>query len=175
MTAKFSAYAHSMTRVDVSTGVPFDEFRAAFEKAAPPFDSEATYRVIRQGGTWDDVRAAAEVNAPNGLMVYWTTDVTPLVAVAGHHTKAVEYLLGNHVIAESMFRYNPRALLYAPLRVLIYADADDNAVLSMDRPGTAFGSLGVDAITVVGEGLDRKVAALLRVVGVDADEAFATG
>ena len=175
MTAKFTAHAHSMTRVDVSTGVPFDEFRAAFEKAAPPLDAEATYRVITRGGSWDDVRAAAEANAPNGLMVYWSIDATPLMAVAGHRTRAVEYLLGNHVIAESMFRYNPRTLLYAPLRVLIYADADDNAVFSMDRPGTAFGSLGVDAITAVGEDLDRRVAALLRVIGVDADEAFATG
>jgi uncharacterized protein (DUF302 family) len=175
MAAEFTAYAHSMTRVDVSTGVPFDEFRAAFEKAAPPVDIEATYQVITQGGNWDDVRAVADANAPNGLMVYWTIDATPLMAAAGHRTKAVEYLLGNHVIAESMFRYNPRTLLYAPLRVLLYADADDNAVFSMDRPRTAFGSLGVDAITAVGEDLDRKVAALLRVIGVDADAAFAAG
>lgn len=44
----------------------------------------------------------------------------------------------------------------------------------MDRPSAAFGSLGVDAITAVGEDLDRKVAALLRVLGVDAEAAFAT-
>jgi hypothetical protein len=29
---------HTMNRIDVSTGVDFDEFRAAFEKAAPPLD-----------------------------------------------------------------------------------------------------------------------------------------
>ena len=175
MTANFTANAHSMTRVDVSTGMPFDEFRRAFEKAAPPFDFEATYRVIAQGGSWDDVRAAAAANAPNGLMVYWTIDAMPLVGVAGHRTKAVEYLLGNHVIAESMFGHNPRALLYAPLRVLIASDSADNAVFSIDRPSTAFGSLGADAITAVGRDLDRKVAALLRVTGVDADAAFGTG
>jgi hypothetical protein len=27
-----------MNRIDISTGVEFDEFRVAFEKAAPPFD-----------------------------------------------------------------------------------------------------------------------------------------
>jgi hypothetical protein len=41
------------------------------------------------------------------------------MAVAGHHIKAVEYLLGNHTIAETMFRHDPTALLYAPLRVLV--------------------------------------------------------
>jgi hypothetical protein len=44
----------------------------------------------------------------------------------------------------------------------------------MDRPSAAFGSLGVDVITAVGEDLDRKVAALLRVLRVDAEAAFAT-
>lgn len=170
--ADFTAHVHSMTRVDIRTGMAFDEFRAAFEKAAPPFDYDVTYRIVAGGGSWDDVCAAAGANAPNGLMVYGTIDATSLLAVAGHRTKAVEYLLGNHVIAESMFRHNALTLLYAPLRVLVHADADDNAVFSMDRPSTAFGSLGVDTITAVGEDLDRKVAALLRIVGVDAGTAF---
>jgi hypothetical protein len=32
----FHCEQHSMTRVDIATGVAFDEFVAAFEKAAPP-------------------------------------------------------------------------------------------------------------------------------------------
>jgi hypothetical protein len=56
-----------------------------------------------------------------------------------------------------MFRHDPRALLYAPLRVLESSDPDDNAVFSIDQPGLA---------------LDRKVANLLRVIGVDAGQAF---
>ena len=105
-------------------------------------------------------------------MVYATIDATAGLVLAGHTTKAVEYLLGNHVIAETMFRHNPRALLYAPLRVLLYADTDGNAVFSMDQPSAAFGSLGFTEITTVGLDLDRKVAKLLRVIGVDADQAF---
>lgn len=105
-------------------------------------------------------------------MVYATIDALPLLGLAGHTTKAVEYLLGNHTIAETMFRHDPRALLYAPLRVLVYADADGNAVFSMDQPSAAFGSLGIAAVTGVGEELDRKVANLLRVIGIDAAAAF---
>jgi uncharacterized protein (DUF302 family) len=106
-------------------------------------------------------------------MRYAKIDATPLLSVAGHTTKAIEYLVGNHVIAESMFRFDPKTLLYAPLRMLVYSDDDDNAVFTMDKPSTAFGSLGLAQITTVGEGLDRRVAKLLRIVGVDADEAFA--
>jgi hypothetical protein len=162
-----------MTRVDINTGMPFDTFVTAFEKAAPSFDPEPVQRIVDTGGTWDDVKAEVAKNAPNELMRYGRIDATALLAVAGHRTQAIEYLVGNHVIAESMFRHDPKAMLYAPLRMLVYSDDDGNAVFTMDKPGTAFGSLGIAAVTAVGEGLDRKVANLLHVVGVDAEEAFA--
>jgi hypothetical protein len=173
ITADISRTDHTMTRLDIATGVPFDAFRVAFEKAAPAFDRAAVQRITEAGGSWDDVRAAVAVNAPNQLMVYAKIDTVPLFSIAGHRTKAVEYLLGNHVIAESMFRHDAHALLYAPLRVLIYTDADGNAVFSMDQPSGAFGSLGIAEVTDVGRGLDDKMSALLRVIGVDAATAFA--
>jgi hypothetical protein len=166
------AHVHSMTRIDVHTGIPFAEFRAAFERAAPPFDPESVRRIITARGSWDDVLAAAAANAPNDLMVYAVIDADELLGLAGHRTHAVEYLLGNHTIAETMFRHDARALLYAPLRVLVYSDSDGNAVFSIDQPSSAFGSLGIPEVTEVGLGLDRKVANLLRVIGVDAREAF---
>jgi hypothetical protein len=42
----------------------------------------------------------------------------------------------------------------------------------MDQPGPAFGSLGIAEVAAVGKDLDRKVVNLLRVVGVDARQAF---
>jgi hypothetical protein len=168
------SHSHDMRRIDVHTGVPFREFREAFERAAPPFDPESVRRIIAEKGSWDDVLAAAAANAPHDLMVYAMIDADELLALAGHTTHAVEYLLGNHTIAETMFRHDPRALLYAPLRVLVYSDPDGNAVFSIDQPGSAFGSLGIPAVTEVGVGLDHKVANLLRVIGVDPGDAFET-
>jgi uncharacterized protein (DUF302 family) len=169
---RFHRHEHSMTRVDVFTGVGFDDFLTAFEAAAPRYDPVPMQRIVESGGTWDEVRAKVAENAPNELMVYAKIDGVPLLGVAGHDVKAVEYLLGNHVIAETMFRHDPKALLYAPLRVLIYSDPDGNAVFSMDQPSTAFGSLGIAEVTEVGLSLDRKVANLLRVIGVDPADAF---
>jgi len=169
----FAAQAHSMTRLDISTGIPFDEFRAAFESAAPRPDGPAILQIIADNGDWDDVRAQAAANAPYGLMIYATIDATLLFTLAGHRAKAVGYLLGNHVVAERMFRLDAKAMLYAPLRVLIHSDAEDNAVFSIDQPSSAFGSLGIPDISVVGEELDHKAAALLHAIGVDAHAAFA--
>lgn len=168
----FDRQPHSMTRIDISTGVAFEEFVTALEEAALAFDPAPVQRILAEGGNWEDVRAAVTQNAPNELMVYGKIDATALLGIAGHRTRATEYLIGNHVIAETMFGHDPRALLYAPLRVLVYSDADGNAVFAMDQPSAAFGSLRIDEVTRVGKELDRKVVRLLGVIGVDADEAF---
>jgi hypothetical protein len=168
----FHREPHDMTRVDIETGIPFEQFIAALEEAAPPVDQSALERIRAAGGDWDDVLAAAAENAPNDLMTYAKIDARGYFGLAGHDTPAVEYLIGNHVIAETMFRHDPKAMLYAPLRMLVFGDENGNAIFTMDQPGPAFGSLGVADVSQVGLDLDRKVVNLLKVIGVDAEEAF---
>ena len=164
---------HTMTRLDIHTGQPFEEFVRAFEQAAPPFDAAAVQRISESGGGWADVVSAVAANAPNGLMIFAKIDATPLMAVAGHRMRCVEYLLGNHVTAESMFRHDPVALLYAPLRILVRSDDYGWAVFILDQPSTVFAGLGVPDVTKVGLDLDRKVAGLLRAIGVRVPETLA--
>src|SRR5258708_24141282 len=156
MTVGFHREQHGMTRIDIDTGIPFGQFIAAFERAAPPVDTTTLERIVNSGGDWEDVRAAAAENAPNDLMMYAKIDASGFFGVAGHRTQAIEYLVGNHVIAETMFRHDAKAMLYAPLRMLIYGDADGDAVFTMDQPGPAFGSLGFAEGAAVCKDLVRK-------------------
>jgi uncharacterized protein (DUF302 family) len=171
-TATVGSTPHTSTRLDIPTGLPFREFRERFEAAAPLFDSAAIAAITDRGGSWDEVLAAVAANAPHGLMVFSSIDIAPLMAAAGHHNSAVQYLLGNHTIAERMYRHNPLAVLYAPLRVLVFADGRGDAVFTLDQPSTLFGSLGDSRITEVGHELDAKVAGLLAVIGVDVGSAL---
>src|SRR5262249_57651158 len=103
-------HVHSMTRVDVFTGLGFDEFLAAFETAAPRYDPVPMQRIVESGGTWDDVRAKVAENAPNELMVYAKIDAVPLLGVAGHDVAAGENLLGNPPIAQTLLPPPPTPL-----------------------------------------------------------------
>ncbi len=109
----FHREPHNMTRVDIATGVAFDEFVAKLEQAAPPLDRAEMERIAAAGGNWDDVRAAVAKNAPNELMVYAKVGGTELLSLAGHRTRAIEYLIGNHVIAETMFRHDQGTVVRA--------------------------------------------------------------
>ena len=172
MPAETVATPHRITRLDITTTMPFDQFRAALEKAAPTFDVAAVQAISARGGTWDDIGDAVAANAPHGLMIFYSIDAGPLMAAAGHDVQAVEYLLGNHVVAERMFRHDPTALLYAPLRILLHGNDHGHAVVTLDQPSTVFASLGDPRITAIGIELDTKVGDLLSVLGVDAHTTF---
>lgn len=156
------AVQHGMTRLNIATRIPFGEFCAALEVAAPAYDP-ALFQGARN---WDDVVDTMASFAPHGLIVYARLDATPMLALTGTLVQSVEYLLGNHVIAETMFRHDPNALLYAPLRVLVFSDEHGDAVFAIDRPSTVFAGLDNEAITETGHLLDGKVAGLLGAIGV---------
>ena len=164
---------HHMIRVDIPAGMAFGSFCKAFEQAVPAFNFAHIRQITENGGTWEDIVAAVAANSPtNEMMRYATLDMTALYATTDHRTKAVEYFVGNHVIADQMVRRDPKILLYAPLRILVHGDADGDAVVSIDRPSTVFASLGVREIDKVGSLLDHKITAVLRDIGVNTGDAL---
>jgi hypothetical protein len=61
-----------------------------------------------------------------------------------------------------MFRHDARAMLYAPLRTLVWEDSSGSAWFTFDQPTTQFQSLGIAEVTEVGRSLDKKLVELLR-------------
>ena len=155
-------HPRTVRRLVIDVG-DFDDFRARYEDAAPGYDLAAR---IPHLSSWDEVVKDVDAVAPYGFVRYATIDATPTFSVAGHQARSVIYLMGNHTIAETMYRHDPGVLLYAPLRLCLYEDLDGGAHLSIDQPSDQFGSLGHPEITPVGRLLDEKLAALLAGLGV---------
>jgi Domain of unknown function DUF302 len=114
----------------------------------------------------------AEINAPHGFMRYYRGDVTAGMAGSPSFWKATAYLMGNHTIAERMFRHDPAVMLHAPLRTLVYADPDGDTKLAVDQPSLLFASYDNPLITAVGEHLDQLLAQLITAMDGDAPTAL---
>lgn len=80
---------------------------------------------------------------------------------AGDEAECIAYLMGNHVVAERMFRHDPRAMLYAPLRTVVWEDSFGDAWFTVDLPTTQFGSFGIDEVSRVGDELDTLADSLV--------------
>ena len=100
----------------------FDEFQARYEAAVPALPTEAVTRLISQTAPWPEMLNLIDEEAPHGFLIYFRNDLHPVMALAGNRNACTSYLMGNHTIAERMFRHDPRVMLYAPLHTLIWQD-----------------------------------------------------
>ena len=142
------------------------EFQDTLEAAVPDQPLEQVTALVRGNAPWSKMVALLDAAAPYGFFVYSRSDPHSVMRAAGDHADCLVYQIGNHVVAERMYRHDPRTMLYAPLRLAIWEDPQADAWLTIDQPSTLFDSLGVPEVHEVGVELDRKLGTLLAALGV---------
>jgi len=144
------------------------EFQLRYEAAVPDLPLAAVEDLVSCKVPWSEMVELIERSAPHGFLIYFRNDVHLVMALAGDHADCVAYLMGNHVIAERMFRHDPRAMMYAPLHTVIWEDRRGDAWFTVDQPSKQFASFDIPEIAELGIELDHKLAALLDALAVPA-------
>ena len=147
-------------------------FKDRYEAAVPELPEGQVSALLHRRAPWSDMSELIAASAPHGFLTYSRNDAHPLMQAAGDNADCVWYLMGNHILAKRMFRHDPRALLYAPLRTVIWEDTAGNAWFSIHQPSTQFASLGHPEINKVGGELDHKLAALLQTLDLEVPSAL---
>jgi uncharacterized protein (DUF302 family) len=162
MPGSTSATPHQVNRLTIATGAEYGEFRERYQRAVPAVPQDDLTALARRGASWPEMLDWVDSIAPLGFLIYFRIEIDQAMGLAGHRTRGTEYLMGNHTIAERMFRHDPAVMLHAPLRTFLWQGPDGTASLAIDQPSTVFASYRRPEITEVGQELDRKVAALLE-------------
>jgi hypothetical protein len=157
--------AHTVNRLVIDTDTAFDEVLERYESLVPMVDFAKLTRLILSGDLSRVKQYTADL-AAHSFVNFWTFDPTPMMHLVGHRTRVATYMMGNNVIVERMFRHHPGVMLYAPMRTVIYEDADGRTHFSIDQPSTRFASFGDPRIAAVGLELDTKLAELLRLMSM---------
>jgi Domain of unknown function DUF302 len=166
MASRSTVIDHPDRRLLIALPEPYDLAREHYETLVPEVDSARFFQMA----SWQATLDLAEINAPHGFMRYARMDVTALMASSPSFWKAIQYLMGNHTIAERMFRHEPSVMLHAPLRTLLYADADGDTKLAVDQPSPLFGSYDNADIAAVGRELDALLVGLVELLGGEVPE-----
>src|ERR1700741_2608694 len=161
MTTHTTTIDHPSRRLVVGLPALYDAARDQYESLVPEVDLARFFQMA----SWQATLELAEINAPHGFMRYYRSDITAVMASSQSFWKATEYLMGNHTIAERMFRRDPSVMLHAPLRTLLYADLDGDTKPPTDQPSLLFNSYDNPQIADVGHELDGLLAALIRLLG----------
>ncbi len=96
------------------------------------------------------------------LILFNQYDHGNMLNIWGKPRKAKQYLIGNPYTASTMTRFDIRAGLYAPLRVLVFEKDDKKAQIEYDLPSSLFGQFGIPEVTNVGISLDQKMEHLIK-------------
>jgi hypothetical protein len=163
-----------VSRLTICHEEPYEEIRRRLRAAVPPFDAMRLNEFVQRKAPWSEVVADADATAPFGFFIYWSLDINPSMELNGNTAKCCEYLMGNHTIAEKMFRVDATAMLYVPLRLVIFQETEGPTTLVIEKPSDVLGSLLRPQIDVVGLELDRKLAALLRHLTMPVPKELAT-
>jgi hypothetical protein len=161
MTVHSSYVDHPSRRLVVALPDSYNDARTHYETLVPEVDFARFFQMA----SWQATLDLADINAPHGFMRYSRMDVTALMASSPSFWQATQYLMGNHTIAERMFRHEPSVMLHAPLRTLIYADPDGDTKLAVDQPSLLFAGYNVPEIAAVGRELDALLAQLIGLLG----------
>jgi Domain of unknown function DUF302 len=164
MTMQSTATDHPDRRLVVALPGSYDQVREHYETLIP----EADLARFSRAASWQANLELAKINALHGFMRYYRLDITAVMAGSLSSWRATQYLMGNHTIAERMFRHDPSVMLHAPLRTLLYADPDGDTKLAVDQPSLLFSSYDNPAIADVGYELDGLLAQLVELLGAQA-------
>jgi len=152
----------TVDHVRLATDKPFEEVAKAFERQLGTFDPSVRKAATEDGDTEAAKAKIAAMAGSSGFMLFGTQDHGALLRLAGQRRKAIQYVVGNPLIALQMTQHDIRASLYAPLRVLLYENEEGKTYLEYDRPSSLFGQFGNAEIEAVAAMLDRKLDALVR-------------
>jgi uncharacterized protein (DUF302 family) len=147
----------NVDHVQISCARPFAEVWATLQKDAPALDPQLAQDLT---AARTDAIAERRANGPK-LWLFLTRDHGALLAAEDRRERALQLEIGNPLTAERMTRRHLGAALYAPLRVVLYQDAQGRAVFEYDLPSSLFGQFGDPEIAAVGQELDEELEKLL--------------
>jgi uncharacterized protein (DUF302 family) len=145
--------------IKIVSSKPYAEVKANVEKLGR-FDDRV--RAFLKNNDIEGLRAALkEIAGADGLAIHYVALHGDLLALKGQRQQLIAYYIGNVLSATEMTNVNPAAGLYAPLRVVVYANGQGGTTLEYDRPSSMFGQFKDPVIDEMGVSLDNRLLTFL--------------
>jgi len=149
--------------VTVSSSKPYPAVKQAIESRLAKLDDR--FRTLAKEKRIGELRAELQKSAgTHGLMIHYTGDFGNWLALKGVQKNGTEYFTGNILTAVEMTSVNMGAGLYAPLRIMVYENAQGGTTIEYDKPSTLLSQFHSAAIDAQGRSLDDRLAKLCDAV-----------
>jgi uncharacterized protein (DUF302 family) len=99
----------------------------------------------------------------SGFTIFSKLDPGDLLTLSGTPTRAVQYALGNPLLAIQMIQHAPEVALYAPLRLAVYENQAGKAVIAYERFTSQLAQYSHPQIAAVAQLVEQKLEELVAI------------
>jgi len=157
MTTKSSASEVKVQHRSLLIERGYEEFTGRLEQILGRFVASKLKDLTPDGA----IEALKSMEGEQGFMIINIFDHGADLLMLGQRRKAKQYLIGNPLVAIQITRYDIRAALYAPLRVLVFESEPGRTVVEFDQPSTLFGQFGRNEVTAGAVESDGKLGRVI--------------
>jgi uncharacterized protein (DUF302 family) len=100
----------------------------------------------------------------SGFTLFSKVEHTPLLRLADKTSRAIQYTIGNPLLAIQMTRHMPEASLYAPLRLVVYEDEESRTFVAYDSFVSLLAQYQHEEITQTAQLVEQKLEMLVAEV-----------
>jgi len=151
----------------IASNQPYEKVLEGLERRLGSAEGwrETQQRLAAARASWEQVTEAIERTlGTSDLTIFYTIEHTPLLTLAGKTSRAIQYTVGNPLLAIQMSRLLPEAALYAPPRFVVYQDEAGKTFVAYDRFVSLLAQYQREEITRVAQIVEQKLEALLTAV-----------
>jgi uncharacterized protein (DUF302 family) len=150
--------------VVVASKRPYQQVIDALEaRLGPGVNWNAMLHQLRDAKiSWEQFIQECEAQiGPSGLTLFYKVEHSSYLAVLGKGSQAIQYTIGNPLLASSMTRHTPEAALYAPFKVVVYQDEESRTFVAYDNFASLLAQYHNEEITQTAQEVQHKLAALV--------------
>jgi len=163
----------AVDHVVVRSNRPYQQVKAVLEQRMRLLTDtdELARQLAAMQASWDKIAVTIEQRlGPSGFSIFGKVEQGQLLSLAGKPGKAVQYALGNPLLAIQMIEHAPEVALYAPMRLAVYETHDGNTFVAFDRLTSLLAQYSHPEIARVARLVEQRVEALIaEATGTEGD------
>jgi uncharacterized protein (DUF302 family) len=145
--------------VTVSSSKPYAAVKQDLETRLGRLDDHI-HTLLKENKVEELRTALQKAAGTDGLVIHYIGPHGDWLILKGQRKNGTEYFTGNILTATEMTSVNMAAGLYAPLRIMVYENADGGTTIEYDKPSTQLSQFHSARIDVQGRSLDDRLAKL---------------
>jgi uncharacterized protein (DUF302 family) len=148
----------------VQSNRSFEQGKTILERRMGVFkDTDEIVRqlAVRKAPSEEIVLAIEQRLGTSGFSIFAKVEQGQILSLAGKSGKAVQYAIGNPLLAIQMIEHAPEVALYAPLRLVVYETHDGKRFVAFDRLTSLLAQYQHAEITSIAQIVEQKLEALV--------------